>query len=87
MTLLWSSTIQSLGLIADIFGAGLLFLFGVPPLNRSGGASFLELESVDTKALEKEKEYDRYGKIGLLLLVSGFFCNWCRMRSQHISSG
>jgi hypothetical protein len=72
MTPFWSSTFQSLGLIADIAGALLLFRFGLPEINRTGGANFLELGATDHSALEKEARYDRCGRLGIISLVIGF---------------
>jgi hypothetical protein len=72
MTQFWSSAMQSLGLIADITGAILLFKFGLPPISRTGGANFLELANSDSAKLEKERKFDHYGKLGLFSLVTGF---------------
>jgi hypothetical protein len=72
MTPFWSSTFQSLGLIADIAGALLLFRSGLPEINRTEGANFLDLGATDHSALEKETRYDRFGGPGKISLIIGF---------------
>jgi hypothetical protein len=72
MTPFCSSFMQSLGLVADIAGASLLFLYGVPPLNRTAGANYLELAGKNEASLDKETKFDRRGRLGISLLVVGF---------------
>ncbi len=64
--------IQSVGLFADIIGAILLFRFGLPEIERTGGAQRLIRNQVDNDALAKEKRYDFWGRVGLLSLLVGF---------------
>jgi len=69
----WSKVVNSIGLVLDISGAILLFKFGLPEDVRREGQSYLLLESTDEDQIAKGKRYDRYGKLGVALLVSGFF--------------
>jgi hypothetical protein len=72
MTEFSSSVFQSIGLLSDIFGAWLLYRFGLPKLNRTGGAQYLELHSLDDAQKLNELHYDKMGKFGAVLLMIGF---------------
>ncbi len=67
------TTINTIGLVFDIFGAILLFKFGLPEdISRSGHINLiLEQEDVNEKA--KGVFYDKCGKIGLFFIILGFF--------------
>ena len=65
--------IQSLGLVCDIVGAILLFKFGLPEIQRTNGLSFITVERENPEELERERRYDFWGKVGLALLIVGFF--------------
>ena len=68
-----SDYITSLGLALDIFGAILLFLFGLPPDFDPLGRRFITLEQTDEAEREKGKRYRFWGRFGLGLLIAGFF--------------
>ncbi len=73
--------INSLGLILDIFGAILIFLFGISPnISREGHINLI-LEQEDTSEKEKAKKYDSYSRIGMYLLIAGFIL---QLISNHI---
>ena len=64
--------LTSIGLLLDIVGIGLLWKFGLPPDVRRGGVGYLMLEESDPEEAAKAEKYDRYGRLGLGLLVLGF---------------
>jgi hypothetical protein len=68
----FSKVLNSIGLFLDIWGAFLLFKFGLPEEIRRSGANALVLEQVDVAEAAKAKRYDRRGKFGLGLLLVGF---------------
>lgn len=66
------TAIASVGLVLDIFGAVLLYKYGLPaPVNR-GGVGYFLLEQVDELEAEKARKFERYSRAGLALLVAGF---------------
>lgn len=64
--------INTLGLFFDIFGAGLLFKFGLPENISRSGAINLIAEQTDEEEKKKATRYDMWGKIGLSALMFGF---------------
>jgi hypothetical protein len=75
--------LQSLGLVLDIVGAILLFKFGLPEMERTGGQEKIVTNKFDEAAVAKEERYDRFGKLGLVSLIMGFLfqllpniCSW-----------
>ncbi|MBP7806762.1 hypothetical protein KA057_03705 [Candidatus Gracilibacteria bacterium] len=68
----YSTIINSIGLIADIIGAILLFKFGLPEDISRSGAFFIVTNQVDEEERNKAEKYDFWGKIGLILLIVGF---------------
>ena len=68
----WSKIVSSAGLVLDISGAALLFKFGLPADVRRKGESFLLIGDADPAQIAKGKLYDRYGKLGICLLIIGF---------------
>jgi hypothetical protein len=64
--------LQMIGLIADIIGVVMLFKYGLPEIERTGGAKKIITIAVDKSAIGREAKYDRNGKIGLALIVVGF---------------
>ena len=64
--------IGSVGLVLDIVGAILLFIYGLPENISREGYSNLVTEEVDEKEVRLANFYDRMGRLGLLLLISGF---------------
>lgn len=64
--------LNSLGLVLDIAGVVLLFLFGLPPRVGRGGESHLLLEGVDEHELKRERRYNRLSLVGIVLVTLGF---------------
>ena len=77
-----SAHINDVGLILDIIGALLLFKFGLPAAIDRQGRIFRIAEGVDQEEVRRGKLYDRWGKVGLALLVVGFFL---QLASNHVS--
>ncbi len=64
--------VSSLGLMLDIFGAILIFFYGLPEaLSRKGHQSIITGQ-IDEEEVLKAKKYDFRAKIGLTLLIIGF---------------
>lgn len=76
-----SALLNDIGLVFDIAGALLLFKFGLPASVNREGHTFRITEAVDYDEIEKGKLYDRWGKIGLALLVAGFLL---QLASNHL---
>lgn len=64
--------INSLGLLADITGAVLVWRFGLPETVSRSGSQFLILEQRDEQEAAKAKRYDSLAKLGIGCLVGGF---------------
>lgn len=64
--------INCLGLVFDIVGAVILFKFGLPEEISRSGAISLVIEGTDQDEVKKGRLYDRWGRIGLILLILGF---------------
>jgi hypothetical protein len=65
--------IGSIGLVLDIIGVVLLFLYGLPAdVTRSGLSPLLLDDRPNPEELQKAKHYDRLGYLGLVLLIAGF---------------
>jgi hypothetical protein len=64
--------VNSLGLIFDIAGVIIIWLYGLPPQVDRAGAQHLITEQVDEQEREKAARYDRYSRYGLALLIAGF---------------
>ena len=64
--------ITAAGLVSDIVGALLLFRFGLPEIQRTGGEQFISTGGKDQSAVKLEKRHDFWGKVGVILLVLGF---------------
>lgn len=76
-----STCINDIGLILDIIGALLLFKFGLPASIDREGHIHLITEQVDHEEITRGKIYERWGKIGLALLIIGFIL---QLASNHI---
>lgn len=64
--------VSSSGLMLDIVGVILIFLYGLPePISREGHQCIIT-EQVDEKEALKAKKYDFRARIGLTLLILGF---------------
>lgn len=77
-----AACINDIGLLLDIIGAILLFKFGLPASISREGHIHLITEQVDEEEKKKGKLYDKWGKIGLGLLVIGFIF---QLISNHVS--
>lgn len=67
-----STSINSLGLLLDVIAGLILWKFGLPENINRAGLSFLALEGTDKKEIKKAKKYDKFSKMGILLLIIGF---------------
>ena len=70
---MWQAGLQSLGLLLDIVGVVLLFKYGLPEFSPSGGVDRLAIGPSAPEDIRKEKKYRKMGKVGLALLILGFF--------------
>lgn len=69
-------TLDVLNLCSSIFGiSGTLMLikFGIPNKIDTGGAVSLISEQIDKEEIKEISRYKRLGKIGLFLILIGFF--------------
>lgn len=64
--------VNSAGLILDIFGAVLVWRYGLPEAISRTGASHLILEQTDEGEIAKARRYDRIAQLGIGLLIAGF---------------
>jgi len=66
--------LASIGLVLDIIGAIILFMYGLPSKAKShGGALILEENPSDKKFRDAEnKKIERWANIGLILIIAGF---------------
>ena len=73
-------SVNSLGLILDIFGVILIWRFGLPEQVNRRGESALLLEQTDESEKAKAARYDKWSRCGLWLILGGFFLqligNW-----------
>lgn len=67
-----STTINTIGLLFDIFGAILLWKFGLPQEISRSGSIYLALEQDNKEEKEKAVLYDKLGTLGIALLILGF---------------
>ena len=75
--------VNSLGLICDVVGAVLITWYGLPePISRIGGINIAY--GVNENEIAKAKKYDFRSKVGLWLLIGGFFL---QLVSNFILSG
>ena len=65
-------TLQSIGLLLDIFGVIIIFIFGISPSISKGGETFII--SGETNAREKKKWmiFKVMSYLGLIMLLLGF---------------
>ena len=77
-----SAFLNDLGLVLDIIGAVLLFKFGLPASIDREGHVLLATGQIDENEIKKGKLYDRWGRIGLALLITGFIL---QLASNHVS--
>ena len=67
-----SSNVNSVGLVFDIAGVILLFLFGLSPEVNPNGEMPLMVDQEDESEAKKYKKYKRMSHVALLLLCIGF---------------
>lgn len=76
------SVVNSLGLSLDIFGALLIWRFGLPMEISRTGATHLITDECDEAEIQAAKRFDRWSSVGFALLVAGFLLqilsNWIR---------
>lgn len=69
-----SQTLNIIGLLFDISGVVLLFLYGLPPegeLNKEG-QTLMAFSQIDENIKSKWKKFSLRSKIGLAFLILGF---------------
>lgn len=66
--------VNSIGLALDITGAIFLWRYGLPEALSREGHTYIITGEIDAAETAKAKSYDRCAKVGLGLLVAGFFC-------------
>ena len=64
--------VSSTGLMLDIIGAILIFLYGLPEALSRKGHQHIITEQEDHAEVLKAKKYDFRARIGLALLIAGF---------------
>ena len=64
--------VSSLGLVADIIGAVLIFKYGIPPRIDPHGHQHLILEQIDEEEKAKATVYIKRSEVGVGLLILGF---------------
>ena len=67
-----SNCLNSVGLVLDIIGAGLLWKFGLPAEISRTGAITRVTEGTDLAEAAKARKYDRVSWWAFLTLVAGF---------------
>lgn len=63
---------NSLGLVLDIAGAVMLWRYGLPEAVSREGFNYLVLERQDEAEKRKAERYDKWARIALSLIVTGF---------------
>lgn len=64
--------VSSSGLMLDIVGVILIFLYGLPEALSREGHQYIITKQKDEKEALKAKKYDFRARIGLTLLILGF---------------
>lgn len=64
--------VNSAGLVMDIFGAILLWKYGLPDVINRDGLEVITVSQVNEAEVAKAKTYDRWSQLGLTLLIVGF---------------
>ena len=62
----------STGLILDIVGVWMLYMYGLPERLEREGAGYLRLEGDDPAEKEKAARYDCYSRWAIAALILGF---------------
>ncbi len=64
------------GLSFNIIGASSIWRFGLPPNIDREGRTHLITNQIDIKEKILGKKYIKYSKLGMLLLILGFVCQF-----------
>jgi hypothetical protein len=64
--------VNILGLVCDIFGAIVIWRFGLPESIDRKGAIYRVTGEVDKAEKAKAEKYDRFAKFGVCLIILGF---------------
>jgi len=67
-----AGVVSSIGLVADIIGAVLIFKYGIPPRIDPEGHQHLILEQIDEGEKTKAASYIILSQVGVGLLILGF---------------
>jgi hypothetical protein len=67
-----ATIVSSLGLVADIIGAVLIFKYGIPPRIDPQGHQHLILEQIDEQEKAKAAVFIKRSEVGVALLILGF---------------
>lgn len=67
-----SADLNSVGLILDLLGAGLIWRFGLPAELSRSGTQYRAIEGTDADEIAKAKKFDRLSSWGFLSLIVGF---------------
>ena len=75
--------LTSAGLVLDIFGASLLFVYGSPqPSFEEADVVIIENAAIAEKSKKLKKQYLVRSRVGLALLILGFtlqlLASWCK---------
>lgn len=73
----FSNCINSIGLVLDIVGAGLIWKFGLPAEISRTGAIYRVEEGKDEAEKARARFYDRVSWWAFLMLVAGFALQLC----------
>lgn len=64
-------TFNVLGLTLTLIGVVMVARYGIPPVNRTGGAMSLGLEGINEAERQREDWYDMLTERGLWLIIGG----------------
>lgn len=67
-----SAIMNSIGLLFDIGGVILVFIYGFSPIINPSGHQLLATADIDQYEIRKAKRYRIYSRLGLALIVLGF---------------
>jgi hypothetical protein len=65
--------VNSIGLVLDIVGALMVWVFGLSPLLTSEG-EVLTVDYADGRSTKRIQRCNRLSNLGMLLVVGGFVC-------------
>lgn len=67
-----SSVLSMTGLILDMAGVLLMFIFGISPMIDTNGHQFITTVRVEENIKKKARKYKKCSRIGLVLVFLGF---------------